>query len=104
MRKKISINVPCYNEENNVKPMAEALTHIMQSMDYDYEIIFRDNCSTDATKERLRELAAEDKHIKVIMLNRNYGTGGRGRRMRLGCCTGDVILHIACDFQETPVP
>ncbi|MBD5486915.1 MAG: glycosyltransferase family 2 protein [Lachnospiraceae bacterium] len=102
MRKKISINVPCYNEENNVKPMAEALTHIMQSMDYDYEIIFRDNCSTDATKERLRELAAEDKHIKVIMLNRNYGTGGRGRRMRLGCCTGDVILHIACDFQEPP--
>lgn len=102
MSKKISINVPCYNEENNVKPMADALTQIMQSLDYDYEINFRDNCSTDATKERLRELAAADKHIKVIMYNRNYGSGGRGRRMRLGYCDGDVIIHIACDFQEPP--
>lgn len=102
MRKRISINVPCYNEEDNVKPMAETLTRIMQSLDYDYEIIFRDNCSTDATKERLRELAAADKHIKVIMHNRNYGSGGRGRRMRLGYCNGDAIIHIACDFQEPP--
>lgn len=102
MRKKISVNVPCYNEEDNVKPMAEALTRIMQSLDYDYEIIFRDNCSRDATRERLREIAAKDKHVKAIMLNRNYGTGGRGRRMRLGYSTGDVIIHIACDFQEPP--
>lgn len=102
MRKKVSINVPCYNEEDNVKPMAEALSRIMQSLDYDYEIIFRDNCSRDATRERLRELAAKDKHVKAIMLNRNYGTGGRGRRMRLGYSTGDVIIHIACDFQEPP--
>lgn len=102
MRKKITINVPCYNEEDNVKPMAETLTGIMQSLDYDYEILFRDNCSTDATKERLRELAAADKHIKVIMFNRNYGAGGRGRRARLRYCTGDVIINIACDFQEPP--
>lgn len=102
MRKKISINVPCFNEENNVKPMAETLTRIMQSLDYDYEIIFRDNCSTDATKEHLRELAAADQHIKALLYNRNYGAGGRGRRMRLGYCTGDVIISIACDFQEPP--
>lgn len=102
MRKKISINVPCYNEKHNVKPMAEALTKVMQTLDYDYEIIFRDNCSTDGTKEHLRELAAADKHVKAIILNRNYGTGGRGRRMRLGYCTGDVIVNIPCDFQEPP--
>ncbi|MCM1266506.1 MAG: glycosyltransferase family 2 protein [Bacteroidales bacterium] len=102
MRKKISVCVPCYNEESNVEPMAETLTRIMQSLDYDYEIIFRDNCSTDTTKERLRKLAAADEHIKVIMLNRNYGAGGRGRRMRFGYCTGDVIVNIPCDFQEPP--
>ncbi len=102
MKKKISINVPCYNEEDNIKPMTEALTQVMQSLDYDYEILFRDNCSTDNSRERLRELAAEDKHIKVLMLNRNYGSSGRGRRMRFGYCTGDVIIHIACDFQEPP--
>lgn len=102
MRKKISINIPCYNEEDNVKPMAEMLTRIMQPLNYDYEIIFVDNCSTDRTKARLREIAKADKHIKVIMFNRNYGTGGRGRSKRLEYCTGDAIIHIACDFQEPP--
>lgn len=101
MRKKISIFVPCYNEEENVKPMAEALTKIMQSLDYEYEIVFRDNCSTDATRQHLRELAAQDQHIKVLMNNRNYGTEGRGRKL-MGYCSGDAVIEIACDFQEPP--
>lgn len=101
MRKKISIFVPCYNEEENVRPMAEALGRIMQSLDYDYEIVFRDNCSTDATKQHLRELAAEDARIKVLMNNRNYGTEGRGRKL-MGYCSGDAVIEIACDFQEPP--
>lgn len=102
MRKKITINISCYNEEDNVKPMADAVTSIMQSLDYEYEIIFRDNCSKDATKERLREIAAADKHVKAIMFNRNYGTSGRGRRLRLQCCSGDAIISLPCDFQEPP--
>lgn len=101
MRKKISIFVPCYNEEENVKPMAEALGRIMQSLDYDYEIVFRDNCSTDATKRHLRELAAEDSRIKILMNNRNYGTEGRGRKL-MRYCSGDAVIEIACDFQEPP--
>lgn len=102
MRKKISFDVPCYNEEDNVRPMAEALTAIMQNLDYDYEIVFRDNCSTDATKQHLREMAAQDRHIKAIMYSRNYGTQGRGRTARYKSLTGDVIIGIACDFQEPP--
>lgn len=102
MRKKISFDVPCYNEEDNVRPMAEAITSIMQSLDYDYEIVFRDNCSTDATKQHLRELAAEDAHIKVVMYTRNYGTRGRGRSAQFKRFTGDVIVNIVCDFQEPP--
>lgn len=102
MKKKISFSIPCFNEEDNVKLMAQTITSIMQPLDYDYEIIFRDNCSTDATKQRIRELAAEDNHIKAIMFNRNYGTGGRGRRERFQRCSGDAIISIACDFQEPP--
>lgn len=101
MRKKISIFVPCYNEEENVKPMANALTEIMQSLEYDYEIVFRDNCSTDATRQHLRELASKDSRIKVLMNNRNYGTEGRGRKL-MRYCSGDAIVEIACDFQEPP--
>ena len=101
MRKKISIFVPCYNEEKNVKLMAEAISRVMQPLDYEYEIVFRDNCSTDATRQHLRELAAQDFHIKVLLNNRNYGTEGRGRKL-MGYCSGDAVIEIACDFQEPP--
>lgn len=101
-RKKISIYVPCYNEVDNVKPMADTLTEIMIKLPYNYEIIFVDNCSTDGTKEILRSLAAQDKHIKVLMNSRNYGTDGRSSWNGLRYVTGDVVITIACDFQEPP--
>lgn len=100
--KKISICVPCYNEVGNVAPMADILTEIMGRLPYDYEIIFTDNCSTDGTRDILRSLAEQDKHIKVLMNNRNYGTDGRSGRNALKYVTGDAIISIACDFQEPP--
>ena len=100
--KKVSICVPCYNEVGNVREMAETLTGIMQKLPYEYEIIFTDNCSTDGTKDILRELAAKDTHIKVLMNSRNYGTGGRSERNTLKYITGDVSIGIVCDFQEPP--
>lgn len=100
--KTITISVPCYNEVGNVREMAEVLTGIMQSLPYEYEIIFTDNCSTDGTKDILRELAAEDDHIKVLMNSRNYGTDGRSDRNTLKYVSGDVFIGIACDFQEPP--
>lgn len=100
--KKVSIYVPCYNEVGNVKPMANTLTEIMGKLPYDYEIIFTDNCSTDGTKEILRSLAAQDKHIKVLMNSRNYGTDGRSTKNMIRYVNGDVFILIACDFQEPP--
>lgn len=101
--KKISILVPCYNEEKNIKPMAEALTNIMTGYlgKYDYEIIFRDNASIDKSLDVMRELAIEDKHIKVIANARNYGTNTK-KNSFAGRVSGDVIIGIACDFQEPP--
>ena len=100
--KKVSITVPCYNEVGNVRDMAETLMGIMQGLPYEYEIIFTDNCSTDGTKDILRELAAEDDHIKVLMNSRNYGTDGRSDRNTLRYVRGDVYIAIPCDFQEPP--
>lgn len=101
--KKVSIAVPCYNEVGNVREMAETLTDIMRKLPYEYEIIFTDNCSTDGTKDILRELASKDKHIKVLMNSRNYGVvDGRSDRNTLKYVTGDVFIGIACDFQEPP--
>ena len=72
--KKISILVPCYNEEKNVAPMAEALTKVMSAYadKYEYEIIFRDNASLDNTLNILRLLAQRDKRIKVIAINTKH--------------------------------
>lgn len=101
--KKISIAVPCYNEAGNVRQMAEVLLSIMGRLPYDYEIVFTDNCSTDGTKEILREVAADDRHIKVLMNNRNYGVDdGRSGRNTLQYLRGDIIISIPSDFQEPP--
>lgn len=100
--KKVSVCVPCYNEVGNVRDMAEILTSIMQSLSYEYEIIFTDNCSTDGTRDILRELASKDAHIKVLMNSRNYGTDGRSDRNTMRYITGDVSIAIPCDFQEPP--
>ena len=74
-RKMITVTIPCYNEEENVVPMSRAVTALFQDelKEYDYEIIFADNCSTDATRPLLRQLCAEDKHIKAIFNARNFG-------------------------------
>ncbi len=100
--KKISISVPCYNEVGNVREMAETLTVIMRELPYEYEIVFTDNCSTDGTVDILRELARADKRIKVLCNSRNYGTDGRSARNTEQYLCGDVVIHIACDFQEPP--
>lgn len=102
IKKKISINVPCYNEAGNVREMADTLTEIMGHLPYDYEIFFTDNCSTDGTRDILRALAARDRRIKVIMNSRNYGLDGRSFRNTLQYVTGDAFITIACDFQEPP--
>lgn len=104
-QKMITITVPCYNEEKNVKPMAETLVKIMESMDYRFEIIFTDNCSTDATREEIRKVAAEDKRIKAIFNNRNYGViDGRSSYNMCHYISreADAMIHIPCDFQEPP--
>ena len=66
--KKVSIMVPCYNEEENVVPMSEALVAQMEALpQYDYEILFIDNCSQDNTRPLLRQICANNKKIKAIL-------------------------------------
>ncbi len=101
--KKISILIPCYNEEKNIVPMAETLTGIMglYKEKYEYEIIFRDNASTDDSMRILRSLASKDDHIKVIENIRNFGFDPK-KDTFIGRVSGDVVIVIACDFQEPP--
>ena len=73
--KKISIMVPCYNEEENVEPLSEAIIAMFAKNlpQYDYEILFIDNDSTDTTRVRLRRLCENNPKIKAIFNAKNFG-------------------------------
>ena len=72
-RPELSIIVPCYNEQDNVRAMHEALTTEATAAVSSYEIIFIDNKSSDGTRDLLREICAEDSRVRAIFNNRNYG-------------------------------
>ena len=99
--KKISIVIPTYNEEENVKPMAEAVSGLfeVQLEKYDYEIIFIDNCSSDKTRELLSEICAENKKIKAIFNAKNFGQFNSPYYGLLQA-TGDCAVLVAADFQD----
>lgn len=100
-RKKISIMVPCYNEEENVIPMSEALVGVMTRdlPQYDYEILFIDNCSQDRTREYLERICEGNKNIKAIFNVTNFG---QFNSPFYGLCqtTGDCAISVCCDFQD----
>ena len=98
--KKLSIMVPCYNEEENVVPMSEALVKQLEAMpEYDYEILFIDNCSTDSTRALLRKICEGNKKIKAIFNTRNFGQFNSPYHA-ICQTTGDCTITICCDFQD----
>ena len=100
--KTISVVVPCFNEEENVVRMCTTLREVLSGVcGYNWEILFIDNCSKDSTPNLLRKLAAEDRRVKVILNNRNFGPDQSGF-YALTQASGDCIIGIPCDFQEPP--
>lgn len=101
--KKISILIPCYNEEGNVEKMYTAVTHEMQKLNqYTYDIFFIDNKSLDHTEDVLRSIAKRDKdHVRVIFNLRNFGPNQSGA-YGFFQTDGDASICLACDFQDPP--
>ena len=105
MSKKISIVIPCYNEQDNVGPIAEKVREQFETVEilkkYDYEILFMDNDSRDDTRERIRALAAKDPHIKAIFNAKNFGQFNSPYYGMLQT-DGDATMLMAADFQDPP--
>lgn len=99
--KKISVVVPTYNEEGNVKPLSEAIINEFETElpEYDYEIIFIDNDSQDNTRVFLREMAKQNKKIKVIFNAKNFGQFNSPYYGLLQS-TGDATILMCADFQD----
>jgi dolichol-phosphate mannosyltransferase len=102
-RKLVSVVIPVFNEEENVENAYQAVTAVFQEKlpDYDLEIVFTDNASTDNTFGKLKQLAAIDERVRVARFVRNFGfnnsllTGYRLSR-------GDAAVQIDCDLQDPP--
>lgn len=102
-KRKISIYTPCLNEEANVDFCYEEIKKIMNDKfpNYDYEHIFGDNCSTDQTLSKLKNIASKDKNVKVLSYSRNFGAF-QSLFYGITSVSGDGAICIAADLQDPP--
>ena len=99
MKKKISIVTPTFNEEENIERLCQEIKREVQSLNYEYEHIVIDNCSTDKTIDKLREISSKDKNVKVIINSKNYGHLKSPFHGILQS-NGDACILMVSDFQE----
>lgn len=102
MRKKISLILPVLNEQNNILIVYNAIKEVFSSLpQYDYEIIFIDDGSTDATLNLLKELSFQYPEVVYISFSRNFG---KDNALYAGFsnCTGNAAITMDADMQHTP--
>ena len=97
---KLSVIVPCYNEEATVEKFYEAAKPVLENInDLSFEIIFVNDGSADKTREKLGALAEKDERVKVVNFSRNFGQQAAilcGFRM----ASGDCAVELDCDLQD----
>ena len=99
---KLSLIVPCYNEAENVAAFQEAVIGAFEGCGYDYEIIFVDDGSQDATLHNLRKLFAKQEcPVKVVSFSRNFGKEA-GIYAGMKQASGEYISLIDADLQQRP--
>jgi glycosyltransferase involved in cell wall biosynthesis len=101
-KKRITVMTPCYNEEDNARQIYEAIKAVFASLpQYEYEHLFIDNASKDRTPSILKEIAAVDKNVKIIINTRNFGQVRSPYYAALQA-RGDAMISLAADFQDPP--
>ena len=98
---KISIIVPCYNEEDVLKIFYNKITEVSKTIDADFEYIFVDDGSKDKTLEILKEYSKKDNRVRFISFSRNFG---KESAMYAGLkeATGDYVAIMDADLQDPP--
>lgn len=97
----LSVIVPLYNEEENLRPMYDAITQALVPLELNYEILFIDDGSRDRTFFRAAELAHADARLRVIKFRRNYG---QTPAMVAGIehARGNILITMDGDLQNDP--
>ena len=101
MKKHVSFVVPVFNEQDNLQEFHARLTEVMSKLPYDYDIIFVDDGSRDASAAILYKLSQTDEHVQAYLLSRNFG-----HQMALTCgldhAEGDAVITMDGDLQHPP--
>jgi polyisoprenyl-phosphate glycosyltransferase len=98
----ISVITPCFNEEQNIELIYRKVREAIISLPgYHYEHIFIDNDSKDSTVQKLEDIAANDKNVKVIINTRNFGQI-RSPYYALLQAQGEAVIGIVADLQDPP--
>lgn len=99
--KKISVLIPCFNEQENVVAISKAIEKelVENCQGYDWEICFIDNCSVDNTRVLIRQICQRNPKIKAIFNARNFGQFN-SPYYGIMQMTGDCVISICCDFQD----
>ena len=99
---KISVAVPCYNEEPALDHFYEAVCAVARDMDYvEFEFLFINDGSRDGTLKKIKELAEKDQRVKYISFSRNFGKEA-GIFAGLENASGDFVVIMDADLQDPP--
>ena len=101
MTKKISIVVPACNEEGNIPILVDTLEEVMGPLNYEYQLIFVDDGSSDGTLALLKAISANNTHIRYIGLSRNFGHQN-ALKAGLDLAGGDAVIMMDGDMQHPP--
>ncbi|QQL51169.1 glycosyltransferase family 2 protein [Mucilaginibacter ginkgonis] len=101
MRKKISVIIPSFNEAGNIEELARRLSAVLQTINYDYDVIFVDDGSSDGTLQKLQNLNGLDSNFYYLELSRNFG---HQNALKAGYdfANGDAIISMDGDMQHPP--
>jgi glycosyltransferase involved in cell wall biosynthesis len=100
-REMLSVVVPVYNEQENVKRMYARLLEVLEQLDLDWELIFSADPCTDRTEDVILELRSQDPRVKMLRFSRRFGQP-MATIAGLEAARGDVVVVIDCDLQDPP--
>jgi dolichol-phosphate mannosyltransferase len=100
-RPSLSVVLPCFNERENLRPIAAAIAKALEPVAISYEILFTDDCSLDGSWSVLKELGAGDARIRAQRFERNCGQSA-ALWAGIKAARGDYIITLDADLQNDP--
>jgi len=98
---RLSVIVLVYNELESIAPMHEELMGVLEALDLSYEVLYIDDGSRDGSTERLGQLAARDRHVRVVSFRRNFGQTA-AVQAGIDHSRGEILVFMDGDMQNDP--